>query len=228
MRTPKSGEDKQQTVEIGKRLRKLRKDAKLSLQEIADRLNKQYGANTNKGMISKYENGVHEPSAGTLYCLSRILGVSVDYILGRTDMPADKAPEPGAETTACALEVFTRYNPSDGGALDTSVTELIPHTWMIGGRAFFGLKIADGSLAPRYYKDDVIIFERRSKVERDRVALVSVGEEDAFVCFVIKKHEGKIIRPLDPSLEEHYYTTQELADIPVHIIGAAVQVRRIE
>lgn len=227
MRTPKSGAEKQEAIEIGSRLRELRKGAKLSLQDIADRLNREYGASTNKGMISKYENGIHEPSAGTVFCLARILGVSSDYILGKTEektMP----PEPGAETKAYAVEVFTRYNPLDGGDIDKSSYELIPLSWLVGGREFFALKISGSSLAPRYYDGDVIIFEKRSKTQHEQVGIVSIGTGDAFICNIIKKRDGKVIKPLEPGKAEKFYSTEELASIPVQIIGAAIQVRRME
>ena len=58
--------------------------------------------------------------------------------------------------------------------------------------------------------------------------LVRVGSDDAILCYVIKKREGKVIRPLDPRLTEAYFTTEELASVPVRILGAAVQVRRME
>ncbi len=227
MRTPKSSADKQKAAEMGVRLRDLRKGAKLSLQDIADRLNREYGANTNKGMISKYENGIHEPSAGTLFCLARILGVSSDYILGRTE---DKTvpPAPEAEVGAYAVKVFTRYNILDGGDIDDSLHELIPLSWLVGGHEFFGFKISGSSFAPRYYDGDVIIFERRKKTEHEQVGMVSIGGGDAFVCIITKRRDGKLIRRLEPGGGERFYTTQELATIPVHIIGAAVQVRRME
>ncbi len=227
MRTPKSDEEKEQAIETGRRLRELRKSAKLSLQEIADRLNSEYGANTNKGMISKYENGIHEPAVGTLFCLARILGVSVDYILGRTDdiTGTSISYEPGG--MGSVVNVYSRVNPTDGKIAPCGI-ELIPREWLVGGRDFFGLRIEGGRLAPRYYDGDIVLFERRGKIARDRVALVSVGEEDAFLCYIVKKREGKLIRPLDPAHREEYFTTAELAEIPVHIIGAAVQVRRME
>lgn len=218
----------QKAWETGQRLKALRKSAGLSLQDIAERLNREYGATTNKGMISKYENGVHEPSAGTLFCLSRILGVSVDYLMGRTENKHDISPASESEGGGCMVPVFLRCNPADGGEIDREATELIPRAWLIGGRSFFGIRIQSGRLAPRYYDGDVVIFERRTKTAHDQVALVSVGEEDAMLCHVIKKREGKIIRPLDPLLSEAYYTTEELAAIPVKILGAAVQVRRME
>lgn len=227
MRTPKSGADRQKAAEMGVRLRDLRKGAKLSLQDIADRLNREYGANTNKGMISKYENGIHEPSAGTLFCLARILGVSSDYILGRTE---DKTVPPMSEDKvgAYAVKVFTRYNVWDGGDIDESLHELIPLSWLVGGREFFGFRISGIGLAPRYYDGDIIIFERRKKTEHEQVGMVSIGRGDAFVCLITKKRDGKLIKRLEPGGKEKFYTTEELAEIPVHIIGAAIQVRRME
>ena len=83
MRKPQTAEKKAEMVRIGNRLNAIRKEAGLSLSDVAERLNRAFGANTNKGMISKYENGIHEPSASTIYCMSRIFGVSIDYINGR-------------------------------------------------------------------------------------------------------------------------------------------------
>lgn len=227
MRTPKTGAEKQRAVEIGCRLKALRKGAHLSLQDIADRLNREYGASTNKGMISKYENGIHEPSAGTLFCLARILGVSSDYIMGKTEekrLPTDL----GVPVEAHAVRVFTRYNAVDGGDVDTKAYEMVPLSWHVGGREFFGFRVSGGMFAPRYYDGDVIIFERRSKTAHEQVGLVCIGDEDAFLCNITKKRDGKLIKPLERGKEAQFYTTEELAARSVQIVGAAVQVRRME
>lgn len=71
--------------EFGLRLRQARKAAGLTLQACADRLNSRYGMCINKGSISKYENGIHEPSISLVHCLSEILDVDRDYLLGRSD-----------------------------------------------------------------------------------------------------------------------------------------------
>lgn len=228
MRTPKTGIKKQEAAEIGARLKKIRKESQLSLNDIADRLNREYGANTNKGMISKYENGIHEPSASTIFCLGRILGVSSDYILGKSDEMLPSAPQQGTDTQGHVIKVFTRYNPADGGDIDQKSVELVPKSWLVGGREFFGIKIHGGSFAPRYYDGDVVIFERRGKTDRDQIGIVSVANDDAFICLIVKKRDGKWIKPLDPSMEDKFYTTEELAEIPVRILGAAIQVRRME
>lgn len=228
MRTPKTALKKQEIKELGVRLKMVRKSARLSLDDVAERLNREYGANCNKGMISKYENGVHEPSAGTVFCLARILGVSPDYLLGKTDEISPPPPDQGTDTQGHVIPIYTRFNPNDGGRLEKGTVELVPQSWTVGGRDFFGIRIRGGDLAPRYYDGDLVIFERRSKIDRDRVGIVSVGGGDAFICLIIRKRDGKWIRPLNRDLKDRFYTTKELTDIPVKIIGAAVQVRRME
>ena len=228
MRKPQTPEKKEEMIRIGARLNAIRKEAGLSLNDVADRLNREFGANTNKGMISKYENGIHEPSASTIYCMSRIFGVSVDYITGRSDVKAEPTPPQGVDTVGYSVKLFDSLSDRDVGQQDTSKTILIPKSWMVGGREFFAYRVHGGRFAPRYFDGDIVIFERKIKAKKDQVALVSVKDEDAFLCLITKKRDGKIIRPLDPALDSHFYTTEELANIPVRILGIAVELRRQE
>ena len=53
--------------------------------------------NVSQKMISAYENGTHQPSIDTLIQMSNIFNVSVDYIIGKTDIkpPADNLLKDG-------------------------------------------------------------------------------------------------------------------------------------
>ncbi len=228
MRTPKNESKKQEAVLIGARLKKIRKEAGLSMQEIADRLNRDFNANVNKGMISKYENGIHEPSAGTIHCMAQIFGVSADYLMCRSEEMRTEENRCQQDGPGQVLKIFTRYNPSDGGEVEKGSVELIPSQWLVGGHEFFALRVTGSEYAPRYYDGDVIVFERRNKVQRERVALVSIDGKDAFLCHIIRKRCGKSIIPLDRRMEELYYTTEELEASDIQILGLAVQVRRME
>lgn len=63
-------------------LRKLRKERGLT--QIA----LQMKTGIEQALISKYENGERVPPTETLLILADFYGVSVDYLLGRTDNPA--------------------------------------------------------------------------------------------------------------------------------------------
>lgn len=68
------------------RIAVLRKEAHLNQVGLALKLN------VSQKMISAYENGTHQPSVDTLTELSKIFNVSVDYIIGNTDIktPVEK------------------------------------------------------------------------------------------------------------------------------------------
>ena len=228
MRAQKTKKKKNEAVLVGSRIKEVRKAAGLSLQEVAERLNRDYGANINKGMISKYENGIHEPSAGTLYCLSNIFGVSANYLSCKTDLPNESDLSPELSDTGHVIRIYSRYSMGDGGDIEKGTVEIIPSGWLIGGHEFFGLRISGSDLAPRYYDGDIVIFERRSKVPGDRVGLVSIGKGDAFLCHIVRKRTGKAIIPLDRKIKEMFFTTEQLEQSEIHILGSAVQVRRME
>jgi len=63
------------------RLKYLRKQRKLSQMKLAMDLN------MNQNTISRYENGTHEADYATLIKLADYFGVSIDYLLERTDNP---------------------------------------------------------------------------------------------------------------------------------------------
>lgn len=228
MRKPQTAEKKAEMVKIGARLNAIRKEAGLSLSDVADRLNRDFGANTNKGMISKYENGIHEPSASTIYCMSRIFGVSIDYITGKSEEKFELQPEQGLDVTGYKVKVFDSLTDYDCGEQYDKATVIIPKEWLVGGREFFAYRVNGGRFAPRYFDQDIVVFEHKIKAKKDQVALVSIGGQKAILAFITKKRDGKIVRPLDPAFDEQFYTTEEIASLPVNIIGIALELRRQE
>lgn len=63
----------------GERLKKLRKEKKLTQTELGSRIN------VTKVSISGYESGNRSPDTDTLQRLADFFEVSTDYLLGRTD-----------------------------------------------------------------------------------------------------------------------------------------------
>lgn len=62
------------------RIAQLRKEKGLNQVGLGLRLN------VSQKMVSAYESGIHQPSIETLLELSKIFNVSVDYILGNSDI----------------------------------------------------------------------------------------------------------------------------------------------
>ena len=69
---------------IGNRIKELRKSHNLTLEELADTLNKKYPdtINFNKGRISKLENNREEPRLSSVKILADFFDVTLDYFNG--------------------------------------------------------------------------------------------------------------------------------------------------
>ena len=63
-------------VDLGKRLKELRIQNNMTQQQVADRIQ------VSKAMISSYELATRTPSYEVLIKLSKLFGVSTDYLLG--------------------------------------------------------------------------------------------------------------------------------------------------
>ncbi|MGG1291412.1 helix-turn-helix transcriptional regulator [Bacillus smithii] len=72
---------------IPERLRKARKEKKLTQEQLAKMVK------TTKGTISNYENGYSSPSNEMLKDLAEVLGVTADYLLGTDLNIKDDHPE---------------------------------------------------------------------------------------------------------------------------------------
>lgn len=99
-------------MEIGKKLKKLRVDRNLSQGELAEKINEQFDTNLNKGMISKWENGLGDPSLDNARYLAIFFNISLDYLLGleeKKDIETIAAHHDGEEWTEEELDEIERF-----------------------------------------------------------------------------------------------------------------------
>lgn len=66
---------------IGERIKSLRESKGYNMRQMAAALNLPYTTYVN------YEKGAREPNSEQLILISKYFGVSIDYLLGRTDIP---------------------------------------------------------------------------------------------------------------------------------------------
>lgn len=71
---------------FAERIRMARESAGHTQESLAELLE------TEKTLISKWERGVHKPSLQAILSIADTLGVSVDYLLGRTENPTSDKP----------------------------------------------------------------------------------------------------------------------------------------
>ena len=72
--------------EFGKRLRNLREQRELTIDMVVYDMNYEFLIELNKGNLSRWENGKNLPSLIYAAYLAKYYGVSVDYLIGNTDV----------------------------------------------------------------------------------------------------------------------------------------------
>lgn len=103
--------------------------------------------------------------------------------------------------------------------------EEIPARMVHGNEEYFGLQIKGDSMAPRILDGDVVIVRKQSDIESGDIAIVLVNGDDATVKRVKKYPSGMTLEGFNPSFEAIFYTSDEIEDLPVEIIGKVVELR---
>ena len=73
-------------MEIKDRLKELRTERGITMDLLAYDMNAKYQININKGHISKWESGKNDPSLRHAAYLAEYFDVSLDYLIGLTDV----------------------------------------------------------------------------------------------------------------------------------------------
>lgn len=71
---------------LGERLKELRKERDLTLDMVVYDISKKYNTEITKGNLSRWENGKNVPSLRLAAVLCKYYGVSLDYLIGNTDI----------------------------------------------------------------------------------------------------------------------------------------------
>ena len=87
-------------MEFSVRLKELRVDNDMSQTELAEKLNFKASA------ISKYEKGITQPSIDTLKSLAEIFSVTVDYLIGMSDI---KNPYSNSQITPNEADLIEHF-----------------------------------------------------------------------------------------------------------------------
>jgi len=68
-------------IDTGSRIKKLRTDNGMTLEELAEKVNEKFGTALTKGMISRWENNLTDPILEHMRVLAVYFDCSLDYLL---------------------------------------------------------------------------------------------------------------------------------------------------
>ena len=201
--------------ELGKRLRRVRKAAGMTLQNLSDALNVEYGTHANKGTISKYENGIHEPNASTIFCIAQIIGISVDYLMGKTDVDYPSVLSKIEESKAA------RQN-SEGETSDEDALLGIPSN--------YSFDVIDNSMSPHYKIGDVLIIRSGMPVVSGQCYLIQYKKNKPMIRQIVVGENNWILKTENESFDSTEVPLPEGKSAPagVNVIGRIIEFRRSE
>ena len=202
------------------RIKELRLAKNITQEELGKVLNVQ------KAAISKYENGRVEPSIEVLKLASKFFDVSTDYLLGRSDSPIVSCASPSKEKTI-RIPILGRVAAGNLiGAIEEIIGwEEIPKK-LAAGSTCFALRVCDRSMEPRILAGDTVIIRQQPDVDSGDIAVVLVGGEEATVKRVKKQKDGITLIATNTTVyEPHFYSNQEIKNLPIQILGKVVEVR---
>ena len=195
---------------VGKKIRELRKRNKLTQEE----LGKICGVRGNT--IGMYENGDRRPSIEFIKKLADYFRVDINELTGGT-VRRDKISIPVLGYVAAGVPIEAIQEILD--------YEEISPAMIKDGSEYFALKIKGQSMEPRIYNGDVVIVRVQPDVDSGQIAIVCVNGDNA-TCKRIIKHEGGILlQPLNTTYEAAFYTNEQIAALPITIIGRVVELR---
>lgn len=193
---------------FGEKLKKFRKANKLGQVELAKIMN------VANGTISMWESGQRTPDIDTIRSLAKLFHISINELID-AENPA-RIPVLGKIPAGIPIEMIE----------DVLDYEDISPDMLRGGKEYFALKVKGDSMSPKFLEGDILIVRKQDDCENGDFAIVAVNGYDATFKKVIKKENCIILQPLNPNFEPVIYDNDQIATLPVRILGVVVEIRR--
>ena len=174
--------------------------------------------------VSDWESGRKVPSAKSTSKLADYFQVPIDYLLGResvTDGPP--APSRPGSKWIPVLGRVAAGTPIEAVEDILDYEEIDAHTASTGEH--FALQIKGQSMEPKISDGDVVIVRKQDDCESGDTAVVMVNGDEATVKRIKKEPAGIMLIPSNPSYEPKFYSNDQIASLPVKIIGKVVELR---
>lgn len=190
--------------------RELRKERAISQRQLADRLG------ISRSTVAMWETGASRPDSQSLKTLSDLFGVSIDYLLDNNPSPSRgiKIPVLGRVQAGIPVEAVEDILDYEEITCETAAQG-----------EFFALQIKGASMEPKFSEGDVVIVRRQSDVDSGDIAIALVNGNDATVKKIVKHPDGIYLMPLNAAFPPQFFSTADIAALPISILGKVVELR---
>lgn len=204
---------------LGERIKLRRKELGLTQVQLGEMVHK------SSQVVSNWERGYTTAmSPEDLQNIAQALNVNISELM---DNPAPAQP-PAQKVTRYTYRIPVVGRVAAGQPI-LAQEEIIDYEYIDerlhrGGDQYFGLIVKGSSMEPTIHDGDTIIVRVQESVENGQIAVVLVDGEDATVKEVKETEDGLTLIGHNVAVyAPHFYSRDEVAKLPVRIIGRVIQ-----
>jgi repressor LexA len=191
--------------------------------------------------VGLWERGKNMPSHELVFKIASFFNVTTDYLLGKSDNPHGESfagqdgkhfllfagqQDTPAYSRTFRIPILGRVAAGNPSYADE---EIIGYTYIDGeyqddGYEYFALIIKGQSMEPSIMDGDTVIVRKQDYIESGQIAIVLVDGDEATAKEVKETPEGIVLIGHNAAVySPHFYSRQEIEELPVQIIGRVLQ-----
>lgn len=173
--------------------------------------------------FSDWVNGKKYPRIDKIELMAKYFNVSKTDLVERHQKGLGPQPARGVRIPVLGRVV--------AGIPIEAITDIIDYeeipAQMAKSGTYFALQVKGRSMEPTLHEGDVVIVRQQPEVENGEIAIVLVNGNDATVKEVKEGPDGLTLIGHNVGVySPHFYTREQIQNLPIRIIGKVVELRR--
>lgn len=206
-------------MNMGEKIKMLREQRGMTLEQLGDLVG------VGKSTVRKWENGmIANMRRDKISKIADALRVSPAYLMGWSDSVVQTSDT----ASAFPLRIPVLGRVAAGVPInmveDVVDWEELPADMARHGE-YFGLVIHGDSMEPKMSEGDVIIVRQQADIESGQIGIITVNGDDATCKRIMKYADGIMLLSTNPKYPPMQYTSKEMKDLPIRILGKVVELR---
>lgn len=203
-------------LQLYKNIKSRRNELNMTQTDLAEKL-----GYADKSMIAKIEKGSVDLPQSKILAFAEALQMTPGELMG-LDGTIHKEKNEG--TKIKVYGVVPAGIPLEMIEDIIDIEEITPEMARTG--EFFGLKIKGDSMTPDICNGDIVIVRQQNDAETGDIVIATVNGNEATCKRLRKYKDGIELIAINPSYGTFEFSNEEIANIPVRILGKVVESRR--
>lgn len=174
--------------------------------------------------LGMYENEKRDMSTDTVIKLANYFGVTIDYLLGKSDIrtKTDEIDNPVVSIPLLGI-VKAGY---DYLAEENIIDYVTVTNSNINNKDFFALKVKGNSMVPEIHEGDIAIVKKQNDFENGDYVVALINGDEATIKKGYKTDNGLLLQPVNQSVAPLIFDKETINSMPVTIIGVVYNITR--